>query len=124
MKKVLILSVIFFVFSSSCTIDQDNTDVPSTLLDTWIRGSLNNYSTYESYHINSDSIVHRKILTNVTYSPHSKCPKCGNNQFELAALHLTNTKFSPWVIQCGNEKCGAVLGVVPREDLSYHAKHS
>jgi hypothetical protein len=62
--------------------------------------------------------------TSVTYSPHSKCPKCGNKKFELAALRLSNTAFSPWAIQCENNECGAILGVVPREDIDYHAKHS
>jgi predicted nucleic-acid-binding Zn-ribbon protein len=60
----------------------------------------------------------------VNYGTHAKCPKCGNNQFELAALHLTNTTFSPWVIQCKLKEYGAILGVVSREDLDYHSKHS
>ncbi|MDR1903130.1 MAG: hypothetical protein LBQ88_12735 [Treponema sp.] len=58
----------------------------------------------------------------VTYSPITKCPKCESKKFQLAALHLTNSDFSPWVVQC--EQCGTILSGVPREDLSYHEKHS
>jgi hypothetical protein len=62
--------------------------------------------------------------TSVTYSPHAKCPKCGNNQFELAALHLANTDYTPWVIQCKLKECGNILGVIPQAELGKYAKDS
>jgi predicted nucleic-acid-binding Zn-ribbon protein len=58
-----------------------------------------------------------------TYDPTiAKCQKCGNNGFELAALRLLNTKFSPWIIQC--KTCGSMIGVVSAKELAEHAEKS
>jgi hypothetical protein len=62
--------------------------------------------------------------TSAHYHPNAQCPKCGSNRFELAALHLANSGYSPWVIQCKNEKCGAIFGVIPQAELGKYAKES
>jgi hypothetical protein len=63
--------------------------------------------------------------TSVEYDDcHPKCPKCGCIKFELVPLKLSNSGYSLWIVKCWNKDCEAVIGIVPGEDLRYHAKHS
>lgn len=48
----------------------------------------------------------------------SKCPKCGNSQFEGVEKRIVGLRYSVTFIQCMS--CGCVVGVLNSKVLSEH----